>query len=356
MNSHRIAGSVKRALVVGSAVVAAAGGGTIAAPSALGLSHATTDVATSQSLQSSFTHVTSSTGKKLRVQLTANQVVGVPSASTAMITVRKGSARSETHAWNFEVATGALTLDDTGAGTVDVPGSAISPYGEVSLTVTPVGDPTTQQCQGQDVSQTQKVSLSGTFYFDTRSGGKHAWGAVGSKSKPFTFSATNSVVSQFNPSANIGCVDFNNLPCASGLTWSSNQNSNLDFDGFGAGKHGQLFASRTVNLSTPAGATRDDEAFATTKPLKVVKKSGGASLSVTAATNAVGSAKLTAKKSHKDSNNCKLGSKKKVATSTSWQNAKYKNGKKKLAVHAEIFGAIKIANNANSSFSVTTLS
>ena len=356
MTVWRVVGGAKRALVLTAVAAAVAGAGTVTAPSVFAAPP--TDTVTSQSLQSSYTHVTSSTGKKLQVQLNIEQPAAAPSSTAAAITIRKGSSeRSELHVWTFPVTAGALELDDTGAGTIDVPTEAMSPYGQISLTVAPVGDPTTQTCKGQNVSQTQAVSLKGTFSFDTRSKGAKAWGKVGSKTKAFTFASTNNLVSQFSPGAGAACIDFNNLPCLSGVFWSSNQKGGaLNFEGVTSGKHGQLFASRTVDLSAPAGATRNDESFAKTKPLKLVTSGGATSLSLKADTNASGSAKLTGKSSRKDSNNCKDGTKKRVETTTFWQNAKYKNGGKHLAVHEQIFGAIKLGNNSNGSLTSSTIS
>lgn len=352
-----VVGSAKRGAILTGIAVVVVGSGTVAAPTALAAPP--TDTVTSQSLETSFTHVTSTTGKKLQVQLNVEQPAAAPAGTTATISVRKGSSESsELHVWTFPVTAGAMELDQSGAGVVDVPSTAISPYGAVSLTLAPIGEPTTQTCKKQNVSQTQVVSVKGTFFFDTRSKGSHPWGKVGSKNKSFTFSATNKLVSQYSPGAGSACVDFNNLPCLFGVFWSANENGGaLNFEGVTSGSHGQLIASRTVNLSTPAGATRNDEAFATTKPLNLITTSGGgATLSVKASTNAAGSAKLTGKSSSKDSNNCKDGTKKKVETTTFWQNAKYKNGTKPLAVHEQIFGSIKIANNSSSSLTSSTVS
>ncbi|HVX70172.1 MAG TPA: hypothetical protein VHA79_10850 [Mycobacteriales bacterium] len=354
---REVAGRSKRALAPMVAAVAVIGSGIIAVPSALAAP--ATDAVTSQSLQSSYTHVVSSTGRKLQVQLNVEQPAAAPSGATATITLRKGSSEtSELHVWTFPVTAAALQLDASGAGTVDVPDSAMSPFGQISLTSAPVGDPTTQTCKGQNVSRTQAVSLTGTFFFDTRSKGRRAWGTVGSTTEPFSFGSPNKVVSQYNPGAGSACVDFNNLPCPSGVFWSTNEKGGaLNFEGVTAGRHGELIASRTVDLSTPPGATRNDESFATTKPLKLTTTSGGgASLSVKADTNSSGRAKLIGKSSSTDSNNCKDGTKKKVETTTFWRNAKYKNGTKHLAVHEQIFGAIKIANNSNGSLTSSTIS
>jgi hypothetical protein len=337
--------------------IAILGAGAALAGTSFGLvpaAAAPSDVPAVQSvaLESSQTAVTSSSAHKLRVQVTANQtqpqVAGQPSSGLVTVTLSTGTSdKSEFHEWSFPGADGALSVDSTGAGKLTMTNPQIAPFGKMNLTITPVGDPTTQSCDGTPRSQTQKVSLDGTFFFDSMSSGKNAWGTVGQKSKSFTFAATNTVTTTYvntNPTA---CLpDFGNLPCASSLFWQSTPNEGLSLSGVKVGTHGSIFASRTTDLSAPAGAKRIDEAFATSKKLVLTTSGTAASLPVKSDTNSAGSAKLSAKKHGKPfSTNCKKAGKSRVETSTTWNNAKYKNGSKPLAVHEQIYGAIKIANN-----------
>jgi hypothetical protein len=247
-----------------------------------------------------------------------------------------------------------LTLAGNGAGTLTVPDAKIAPFGTIDLKIKPIGKATTETCANVARTQTQKVTLDGTFFFDTRSKGSHPWGTVGSQSGKFTFSATNSVTTSYlvtDPS----CYNFT-PPCATSLFWQSGGERIL-LDGVKSGKHGVLFGSRTKDLTTPAGATRHDEAFGTTKKLVLKRDGAAASLSVKAASNTTGSAKIRAKKHHKpSSSNCTKAGKPRVQTSTIWDNARYKNGDKPLAVRAQIFGKIKVANSHDAEIIKTVLS
>ena len=256
----------------------------------------------------------------------------------------------ESHEWQFPVDGAAFEVDDTGAGTLNVPSDQLGPYGTVDLTITPVGSPTTQKCNGNPISQTQKVSLSGTLAFDTLSSGGHKWGSVTRKT------LTASLVSIYATNAGTACVDFNNLPCVVGLVWGANHGENLNFSGIDTGEKASLIASRTTSLSAPDGATRSDLVSATTKRLSIAQSGSGATLSIVALGNSTGRATIKAGKPQTDSVNCKVGKKKKIETTTTWSKPKYTNGKKPLVVHEQVFGSIKIANTSQCSLSTTRLS
>jgi hypothetical protein len=336
---HRRAG----ALVGAGSMLVGAGFGLVPVASAATPSPSPT--VQSVSLQSSATKVTSSTSHQLLVQLNATQ------GQTATITLRDGSsATSESHAWTFPIDSSALTVDSNGRGTLNIPAAEISPYGTVDLTIQPVGKPTTQSCQGAPTSQTQQVSLGGSFFFDTHSSGSHAWGTVGKKTGKFTFSATNTVVWTY-VNTNPGCYNLNSVPCQASLYWQS-PNQALILGGSRIGTKGSIFASRTTSLSAPSGASRADEAFGVSKKLALVRSGSAASLKVTALTNSTGSATLSAKRHSKPaSQHCAQGGKTKTETLTSWNNARYRNGTKPLKVLEQIFGAIKVPNNSQATIS-----
>lgn len=344
------------------AAVAVAGTSVVAGPAVVAAA-STTPTVQSVALTSSHTAVTSSTSKKLVVQVTANQTqaqfTGQPTSGEVTVSLSTGSSsKSESHEWQFNNTDGALTVDSTGAGSLNVPNPAITPFGKIDLTITPVGDPTTTSCQGSPSTQTQPVTLAGTFYFDSQSTGSNAWGTVGSKANntTFTFSTTNTVTTTYlNPSAP-SCIDFGNVPCASSLFWQSG-NEDISLSGAKSGTKGFIFGSRTTDIASPAGTQRIDSAFGTSKKLVLNTSGTAASLVVKANTNSGGSAKLSASKHSKPSSvDCKKSGKSMVETLTSWSNAKYKNGTKPLAVHEQIFGKIKVANNKQAQIIRTKLS
>jgi hypothetical protein len=309
----------------------------------------------SVTLQSSQTAATSSTGLGLKVQVSASQTPSQPGADNVSVTVSDGaSERSEIHEWTFPVDASALTLAGNGAGTLTVPDAKVAPYGTINLKIKPIGKATTDNCGSVPRSQTQKVAIDGTFFFDTKSKGSHPWGTVGSQSAKFTFSDTNTVTTSYLVT-DPACFNFT-PPCATSVFWQSGDERIL-LDGVASAKHGLLFGSRTKDLTAPAGATRHDEAFGTTKKLVLKRDGAAASLSVKSAKNTTGSAKIRAKKHHKpSSSNCTKADKPKVQTSTIWDNARYKNGSKPLAVHAQIFGKIKVANNRDAEIIKTVIS
>jgi hypothetical protein len=308
----------------------------------------------SVTLLSSQTTVTSSTGAALYVRVQSSKSPSQSSGSTVSVTVSNGASdQSEIHEWTFPVDGSALTLANNGQGTLTVPDANLAPYGSINLKIKPNGNPTTESCAGAPKSQTQKVSLDGTFFFDTRSKGTHKWGTVGQQVGKFTFSATNTVTTTYVVSDPI-CFNFT-PPCATNVFWQSGSEDIL-LDGVASGERGLLFGSRTKTLATPIGATRHDEAFGKTKKLVLVRDGSAASLAVKSASNSIGSAKLTAKKHHKPSSTeCTKSGKPRVETSTTWDNARYKNGTKALAVKAQVFGRISIANNNDAQIIKTKL-
>jgi hypothetical protein len=335
------------ALVGAGSALVGAGFGLV--PVATAATPSPTPTVQSVSLQSSATKVTSSTSQQLLVQLSATQ------GQTATVTLSNGSsATSESHAWTFTIDSGALTVDSNGKGSLNIPASELSPYGTVDLTIQPIGKPTTQSCQGAPTSQTQQVSLGGSFFFDSRSNGSHAWGTVGKKTGKFTFSATNTVVWTY-VNTNPGCYNLNSVPCQASLYWQS-PNQALILGGSRIGTKGSIFASRTISLTTPSGASRADEAFGVSKKLVLVRNGAAASLTVTASSNSSGSATLSAKRHSKPaSQHCTQSGKTKTETLTSWNNAKYRNGTKPLKVLEQIFGAIKVPNNTQATISKASI-
>jgi hypothetical protein len=309
-------------------------------------------------LQTGPTKVVSSTDHRLRVQLTATHPVGYDDhADQVAIAVLKGSSGSaETHRWSFDVPAAAWDVDATGAGTIDVPKSAIAPFGKVRLTVRAVGDPTTQSCNGTVRSQTQKVSVGGTVFFDTRSKGAHRWGTVGSKSKRFAFAAPSTLVTTDDLPAT-PCVGTGHAPCLAQVVWSA-ASPKVNLEGANTSNtRGSLLATRTKHLASPANATRTDVLRATTRQLAVkTGAGGGAGLAVVAAKRASGSAKLTAAESSAFSAPCTKDGTDHTQTYTTWD-ADYTNGAKPLAAHAQVFGAIKLGDMkgpGNASFSTVT--
>lgn len=336
-----------------SAVLAGLGYGFVPAATAA-VPRATQPISTA--LNSGVTARTSSTGHKLFLTLTATHsdatATAGTSANTDTLDITLANNRTifggESHSWSFRIPSTALVFNTDSAGNPDgngsltVPASAISPFGVVKLKFAPAGTPTTQQCNGQPSSQTQPVSLSGTFFFDSKSTGSHKWGTEGSKTATFTFAATNDVVTTY-ATTDFSCSGPAQVPCASAITWFANHGG-ISFDGTGAGSaNGSIFGNRSNNLTKPAGAIRKDLDRGRSKPLALVTKGGTTTLSVLGARGAVGSASLKSAKSQGPFSNPCMGGTEQI---TAWSGASYRNGSTPLQLKMQIYGILSLANGS----------
>lgn len=300
--------------------------------------------------------VKTSTGRRLRLQLVANQLPGSNAASDdVLVTLSDGPQDvGETHEWDFPVSASALKLTRSGQGWLQVPPQKILPYGIVKLTVTPSGKPKTDSCAGAATDRVQPVRLAGAFYFDTKSTGAHKWGVIGSKNvrKKFLFSGLGNVTWFYpEPAGGTGCGsdDDTGLPCSGSLFWDDPV-GDVDLSGVTVTGANLIEASRNVQLPTPVGASRADELTGigappvlTTTPDAANPASQDASLAVSGDTGAVGSATITsADPGQTQSLPCDGGTTGETASVSLWQGCTFTNGTTPLAVPAEIFGAISV--------------
>lgn len=347
----RMTGAARRMLAMAGTGALLAGAGFGVVPVATAATPHTAPAVSSISLVSGTTAKTSTTGHKLYVRLDAlHSDTSSSGGSTDTLNITLANNKlifgGESHNWSFKLPSGALTFttdsngNPDGNGTLNVPSSAISPFGVVNLKFAPTGNPTTQQCNGQPSSQTQPVTLSGTFYFDSRSKGTHKWGAVGSKTKKFSFSATNDVTTTYQ-STDVSCLGNQQVPCASAISWFANHGG-VSFNGTSAGSTGSVFGSRTTNLSKPAGAIREDSNQGHSKPLTIKTRGSSSSISVVGTNGTAGSATLkSSTKNGPFSNPCKNG----TEQITAWSNASYKDGTTPLKLKMQIFGTLEMASN-----------
>jgi hypothetical protein len=302
------------------------------------------------------TEVVSSTDRRLRAELTATHPVGYDNATDSIaVTLLKGaSGRAEKHRWTFTVPASAWDIDSSGAGRIKPPVSALAPFGKVGLTVHAIGDPSTESCNGSIRTQTQKVSVKGTFFFDSRSKGAHKWGIVGSKSKRFAFSAPSTIVTTDDLPAT-PCVNPGHARCSSEVSWNA-ANTKVNLAGTSiSNKRASFIATRTKPLSSPVGATRTDELRAATKRL-AIRRAGddAASLAVAALKRATGRASLEAPASTEFNLPCSKDGTDYTQTYTTWH-GDYTNGDSVLTAHAQVFGSIRLASvegPGNASFTV----
>lgn len=283
--------------------------------------------------------VRTSTGKYVTISVYASKPVqgSSPNLSIAATTP------TESHSWYFPIAKTHFTLGSTGKGKIAPAAIKVSPFAKVNLTVKPAAAAKTQRCNGQAISKTQKVRVTGTFWLDTKSGKK--WGKVGSKTKRFTFGTTSIATWTYANSA--GYCDGNYLPpCANSVSWgSSTANRGL----YGEGR--KVFASRSVKINRPKGATRYDSRTVTARSAQFTKDdtAGTATLKIVGnGSSLTGTAKLVGtNRNQGEPTPCKKAGKK--VRTTYYFTSSFTNGPKPLKAN-DIFGSIGVPNTTRSAY------
>jgi hypothetical protein len=330
------------------------GTGVAAAPTALATApHAATP--NSVTLSSSDGALKSSTKQSIKVALEASNNPSTPANDTVNVVLSKGvEDASETHIWSFPISSSALHVASNGSGTLKVPAAKISPFGSISLTFKPIAKATSQSCNSTVVSKTVKVSLSGVFFFDSKSTGAHKWGTVGSK-QHFSFPATNTVTWQFSSPSSENCIPAS-APCAASLTWAAQANG-VAFDGVSTNQTSSVVrASRSTSLAKPQGASRIDSNVATTTvPTINPNAQGNDVLTVTGSGSTItGSATITSSQPAATIPT-PCGSNGGTESSQFFTGA-YANGSTPLTVAEQIYGALSLADNSNGTVEQTQTS
>lgn len=300
---------------------------------------------TSVSLTSSDNAVKSSTKQSINVAIEASSNPTTPVNDTLVVVLSKGIEQTgETHDWTFPITANALKVAATGAGTLIVPAKDIAPFGAVSLKIKPIGKISSNSCQNTLTSKSVKVSLTGVFFFDSLSTGRHAWGTVGSR-KSFTFAATNTVTWLFSSAASENCGGPQ-APCAAGTIWGAQANG-VAFDGLTTSQGAVVRASRAVSLAKPHDASRVDSNVAPTiVPTVNPDAQGDAVMTVSGIGKvATGSATIT---SHGPATlrTTPCGSSD-ASESSQFFTGDYANGTPPLTVAEQIFGKLSLADNGN---------
>jgi hypothetical protein len=235
-------------------VVATAAGFAVVAPSPV-----SAVVSKSLSLASDAQSVKTSTGKSLKLQVTALKMTTHGDTSAVILSVNLSTGtpygKGETHSWRFSTSRGSFTYSaSTGKASVST-GKEIQPFGLLSLTFTKTGQ-STSKCAVAGSLTNIKGKLHGKVDFDTS---LSTWGSVSSTS--FTF-ATPNIVSISN-----GCNGGEGtVPCSVATTWSGpslgDQSGSAYESGYAVTVSGTttstITGSRTTSLSKPQGASRAD--------------------------------------------------------------------------------------------------
>lgn len=288
---------------------------------------------------------TSSTHVHLTTSLSAYKAMSRGSASSMDLNLQTPS-NSESHGWTFNMPSSFMAVSNSGKGTVKS-GTKTGKYGSVSMKIAPAGRPHTQMCQGAPMSKTVRVTVAGEYIVKTHSTGGHKWGNVGARH--FKFRSATLTWTYNNPNINFCGNSSFTAPCTPEISFAASHGQN-QVDGTKSGTTGSVETFRTVPLSRPKGATRNDGVSSKAKVTLKTQANGNATLKVKGSGNAVGSATFKSTTSAEPGSvPCgKNGSKHLIQQS--W-NGTYTNGRPALTVKGQIFGGIKVANSKGAYFS-----
>jgi hypothetical protein len=300
----------------------------------------------------------SSTHKHLRLSLfatdrpTAGTEVG---ANSMTVTVARRHA-PERHTWVFELPTAADFSYDEDARTGALKtGSAMKPFGALSLALTAVGRAKSVGC-GRTRANNQRVRVTGTLSFDTRSRGKTPWGAVGGRRRRMTFTG-HSILSIFHPADKL-CGSFL-PPCVTTKSWRAHKttpgtsiaNDEVILQEFastvGSTTTYTVSGERITQLARPVKAVRTDTTTLTVAHTRFVFPASSARVKVTRSVPALtGSARL-ASTTMTESVGLACGTFPELQTTTMWT-ASYRNAAHPLALHEQIEGTYRLPNDVTS--------
>jgi hypothetical protein len=300
---------------------------------------------------------TSSTHKHLRVGLAATNAPDPakelePSSMTITVTRRHAA---ESHNWVFELPRDSDLSYDVTAGTgVLKTGSAIKPFGALSLALTAVGRAKSVGC-GRTRADHQPVRVTGTMSFDTRSKGKTRWGAVGGRHR-MTFTG-RSIVTIFHPADKL-CGSFL-PPCVTTMSWLAHKTTpgnTIGNDEVILQEFASTVGSRTTytisgerirHLPRPDKAVRTDTTTLTVPRSRFSFPASSASVKVFRHAPAMTGSATLSSVTMTESVGLACGTFPELSTTTMWT-ASYRNATHPLALHEQIEGTYRLPNHVTS--------
>jgi hypothetical protein len=292
-------------------------------------------------LDSFVNKVKTTTGTSLYLSLDATHTPEISQFGDDLGITLETRTASETHGWDFTLTGGSFSPTAAGGGTLSS-GTGLGPFGAVKLALAPVGAARKTVCSSDNYTVHRTERLTGTLDFKSLSTGPHAWGDVGSATRNFAFDGTTTMDIVYGG----GCEAPRPTPtCTSGFSWdvSSSRAAAIDFSG-GTPFDGRqsLFAVRSVNLSTPKGATRVDLLLVTVPAPTLTVSGGRATIKIRTAAPASGSGTETSKGAATTSRStCKSGHTTGHETDTTWS-AAFARGPSTLRATGAIEGTITL--------------
>lgn len=307
---------------------------------------------TSIGLASTAKSVTTSTGVKLHLSVSAFKVTtsGATSKATTSVTLATGTAYGvgETHIWNFQIGRSSFTYSASTGKAVLKTGSQMSPYGTMNLTFKRSSSKTTS-CAGGGHITTVSGTLSGIVHFLTNTG-SHGWGNVGSSTHAMSFSTPN----RMTLFAGCGVGAQGSILCMVSTSWSAPFVANTSMSGFSV-KNGSttsttITAGRTKNLSKPGGASRTD---VLTAVAPVPTFSGGKlTIKTKSGTKFTGSAAIMSSTTTPNSYACKRGTASHTENATSYSGAW--STPTALVAHFRVTGNATAAKSGSGFFTISS--
>lgn len=289
------------------------------------------------------TTITTSTGKKLSliVDVDVDPPSDCPDCGNEATDVEVELATpdgTEEHDWDGNGPSSDYTPPSGTTPGVIASNNDLGTQGAIDLTVTPVGEPTTHMCSGKVGSVTQKATVSGTFFFDTRSSGVHAWGAIGSSATPITFTESATLDSSTDDDCSFD--QFLN-GCQFRSTWFVGGANHLVFGETGTKNTPFQF----VHFASLANDVDRTDTYSGELASAAITKSGTHAKVRIAGNHKLtsGSGTLTTTLKHSVKSTC--GAKHTKVTDKDYEGT-FKNGSKPFTVHPQVFGNVSLKSGS----------
>lgn len=252
--------------------------------------------------------VKDSHGKTLHLSVGANR--GPRGTASVSVTVATGTPylSGETHTWTFTLKRSAFSYQGGKAKLATK--TMLKSFGRINLSFAKHSQSKTPCHPSGSLTRVQG-SVTGTIFLNTQTG-KHGWGTVGSRTHKIRIKAGN-----FVTLLGTGCPlgsGGGTVGCVRGIFWSPPYVTGSTSSFFGSEtSNGHAMSTITVSnhvtLSSPAGATRNDDLIA--KEPRPTLKAGVLHIK-TAGSMVTGSASITSTSHSPNPYSCKAGGKKRT--------------------------------------------
>jgi len=303
-------------------------------------------------LSSSFLSVKASNGVRLKLGVSAFESTQGTASTSVTLTNGVDDVSGETHTWSFTIPRSDFKFSSkTGNGSLKTK-RELKSFGSLALAFVKKSQTKAPCTDGTGTKTTVTGTLSGTAFFNTKTGSK-GWGQVGSKHQKLTFKAPNDVT-LLSPGCPLGTGGQS--ACVKGLEWNATYNTATQVSVFGQvtkdGKKTTSTAtiSRSISLPSPKGAQREDILVAKEPAPKI----SSGNLSITTKGHAVtGSARIFDTTKSPSSYSCTAGDTTKTEHTVDYAGRWSSSG---YAAHFQATGKAAAAANGKTVFTTESYS